>query len=431
MINCYIFFPDPLMVGKISQLIERIHDEIKITKIIDIKQLEAENSSDPKDIIITDNENYQVLELNGIYEGYFEKTLIIDDVENNTEGSITYINRSYLITSIGTVVDDFIRLKYPENNFFPITIRKFRNEINYPCEIFVKVSEKKYIKVLNKDNDFPEEILEKLILKNVQFLHVKSEDINAFNNMSFKRNNNQNSDDVSSEIGAVESLHNYIKDLGFDPKIVDMTKNMQKSIENKFTHKFMKNLFSRFNDMEGSFLYNHSYLTSVIALTTGMKFTWMNMENREKIYLGSILHDLGYKHKENALRESLTKDQIDDLSSEEKSDILDHPTKFAKHLAQIGNIHQDVIKIVRDHHGVHGEASYPKPIYPAEVNLIFALFVLSHELSLGLYEISFNEDKIPALLEEVCERFNKGNYKKIIPEFRHAIDEVFFTEKAA
>jgi putative nucleotidyltransferase with HDIG domain len=419
------------MVGKISQLIERIHDEIKITKVIDVKQLKAENSSDPKDIIITDNENYQTLELNGIYEGYFEKTLIIDDVKNNTEGSITYINRSYLITSIGTVVDDFIKLKNPENNFIPISIKKIRNEINYPCEIFVRLSKKKHIKILNKENDFPKEVLEKLILKNVQFLYVKSEDINIFNNMSFERNNEQISDGVSSEIGGVESLHNYIMDLGFDPKIVDMTKNIQKSIENKFTHKFMKKLFSRFNDMEGSFLYNHSYLTSVIALTTGKKFTWMNMANREKIYLGCILHDLGYKHKENALRESFTKDQIDDLSSEEQSDILDHPTKFAKHLAQISNIHQDVIKIVRDHHGVHGELSYPKPIYPAEVNLIFALFVLSHELSLGLYEISFNEDKIPALLEEVCERFNKGNYKKIIPEFRHAIDEIFFTEKAA
>ena len=431
MINCYIFFPDPLMVGKISQLIERIHDEIKITKVIDIKQFEAENSNDSKDIIITDNENYQTLELNGIYEGYFEKTLIIDDVENETTGSVSYINSSYLITSIGTVIDDFIKIRIPVNDFIPVSIQKFQNELPYPCEIFVKLSKKKHIKVLNNDHSFPEDVLEKLILKGVQFLYIKTKDINTFNNMAFKRNNRQKPDEVSTEIGAVESLHNYIKDLGFDPKIIEMTKSIQKNIESKFTHKFMKKLFNKFNDMEGSFLYNHSYLTSVIALTTGKKFTWMNMENREKLYLGCILHDLGYKHKENALRESLTKNEIDDLSSEEQTDILDHPTKFAKHLAQISNIHQDVIKIVRDHHGIHGKDSYPKPIYPAEVNLIFALFVLSHELSLGLYEISFNEEKIPALLEEICEKFNKGNYKKIIPEFRHAIDEIFLLEKAA
>ena len=177
--------------------------------------------------------------------------------------------------------------------------------------------------------------------------------------------------------------------------------------------------------MEGSFLYNHSYLTSVVALTAGAKFTWMTPDNKEKIYLGCMLHDLGYRNKDNALKESMKLSDIKKLPPEQRDDILNHPILFAKHLAQLDDVHQDVLKIVKDHHGVHNEESYPKPIYPAEINLIFALFIISHEFTLGLYAIAFNDQKIPTLLADICERFDKGNYRKIIPEFKMSIEETF------
>jgi HD-GYP domain-containing protein (c-di-GMP phosphodiesterase class II) len=435
MIDCYVFFSDPLMVGKVSQLISRIHNGINIIKVIDAKQiLNVSKNEQIKKIILTDDKNYNELSSNNISDQFFTKALIIDEINeeiNESNEKVTYINKKYLITRIGTVLDDFVKSTFGEASYLPVQITKVKTEEAYPCEIFVRLSATKYVKVLNKNESFAPDRLQKLLFKNVQFLYIKAEDYSAFNKVLYNREDQPKLDLVSTEVSAVESLHSYITDLGFDPKIIDMTKNLQKSLEEKFTHKFMKKLFARFNDMEGSFLYNHSYLTSVIALTTGKKFNWMNFENREKIYMGCILHDLGYIHKENALRGALGKRGIQNLSPEEKEDILNHPMKFAKHLAQIDNIHQDVIKIVKDHHGVHGEDSYPKPVYPPEINLIFALFILSHELAIGLYGISFKEEKIPTLLDEVCERFNKGNYKKIIPEFREAIEETFLSKKAA
>lgn len=435
MVNCFVFFADPMVVGKLSALIKRTHSDINIIKIIDIKQIVEAYKNQSKDILITDYDCHLTLGPNNISDSLFERTLIIDEVEDEVVDKITYINKKFILTNLAGAIEDYYKSTGRAQEYVATPLKDLKFNLEYPCDIYVKISKIKYLKVLKMNSSFDNETLEKLLDKGVISLYIKKQDQEIFN--TIKSSNSSTSptalldEENDGEIDAVESLHRYILDLGFDPKIIDLTKTIHKGLENKYSHKFMKKLFARFQEMQGSFLYNHSYLTSVIALSTGKKFSWMNFENKEKVYLGCILHDLGYIHKENALRGSLSKIEINNLPNEEKVDILEHPIKFARHLAQIDNIHQDVIKIVKDHHGVHGENSYPKPVYPAEVNLIFALFILSHELSTGLYAISFAQDKIPVLLDEICEKFNKGSYKKILPEFRQAVDEIFLQEQAA
>lgn len=432
MINCFIFFSDPLTVGKISELIKKINSEITLFNILDVGQFDFDEIQKDNTMLISSGSNLDLLSDADIATDDFHQIYVIDDVEDEVVGNITYVNKKFILVKIGTLIDEYVKEILCKDEFVPISINKLKTNLNYPCEIFIKLSAKKHIKILNDGHHFNSESLQKLIFKNVEFLYIRSSDYNTFCTVftDDKTDNKKKVDIVNTEINALEAIHNYMEDLGFSSKVIDMTKTLHTSIEEKYNHKFMKKLFNRFKDMEGTFLYNHSYLASVIALTAGNKFNWMNHENKEKIYLGCILHDLGFKHKENALRESLLKNEVSKLSVEEKEDILDHPMKFAKHLAQIDNIHQDVIKIVRDHHGVHGDQSYPKPIYPAEINLIFALFVLSHELSIGLYSISFNEKKIPALLNSICEKFDKGNYKKVLPEFKTAVEEIFIKSAA-
>lgn len=430
MINIYVFFSEPLMIGKISELIKRIHKDIKLVKIIDAKQFHIDEEKQ-RHILITDYKNHQVLEINGVNEESFDKIIVVDDVENEEIDNLIYINKKYIITNIGTIIDDYMKEFFKRQQYTPILIKNVAENINYPIEIFVKLSEKKFVKILNANKSFTGGNLQKLILKSVTALYVKSEEYQKIEPFLFRRPEAIGEDKVSVEISAVESLHNYVEDLGFDPKVVELTKTLHNNIEEKYNHKFMKKLFSRFKGMEGSFLYNHSYLTSIIALQAGKRFTWMTPENKEKIYMGSILHDLGYLNKENSLRENLTKKQIEELPPEEQKDVLEHPTKFAKHLAQLDNIHPDVIKIIKDHHAVHGEESYPRKISNSEINLIFALFVVSHEFAIGLYKINFKEERIPILLEEIVDKFNYGNYTKVLPEFRVAIEEIFINDAAA
>lgn len=357
MIYCYVFFDDLNILGKVSELIASLYDDIKIIRILDAKQIKEPEHSH-KDLIITDYKSFQNLELNDLNENNFQQIFIIDEMKNETDGNITYININHLASEITTGLNDYIQNK--------------KLGVSTPLEL----------------------------------------------------------DKVNTEVNAVQALYEYITDLGFDRKVIELTKSLHKDIETKYSHKYMRALLNRFKQMEGSYLYNHSFLTSIIALSAGKNYTWMNYENKEKIYLGAILHDLGHQYKENSLRESMPLSEIEKLSLEDQDDIKKHPERFAKQLMSVDNIHIDVIKIVQYHHGVHGDDSYPKKLSQSEVNLVFALFILSHEMTVELYKINFNLDKIEHALNKISQKFNYGSFKKILPDFKSTIIETFITETA-
>jgi len=427
MFTCFVFFSNPALVGKFSNLVTRINPDIKVIKVLDAKQINFEEYQDLKPILITNLEQRKNLEEGKIDESKFAKIISVDDGDESIAGNVHSINQKFIITGLGKIIDDYIVEVHSENRYVPVQIQSLDIVSKYPCDIFVQLSKTKHIKILNAGECFSSNALQKLTLKNVKFLHIQIDAYSKF--IEFIQAKNEvlitQPDPVGDEISAIETIHDYMNDLGFSPKVIEMTKALHNNIETKFTNKFMKGLLSKFKDMEGTYLYNHSYLASVIALTAAKKYSWMNHENEEKIYLGCILHDMGFNDKKNALKEIMGLGAIKDLSKEDKDDILNHPTKFAKHLAQVEDIHPDVLKIVKNHHGIYGEDSYPQPLYAADVNFIFALFAMSHEMTIGLYKIMFNEKKIPKLLDDVCELFDRSTYRKILPEFRASIEETF------
>ena len=429
MINCYVYFDDPLELAKIIKLIQRVQNNIKIFKILDAKQFAKELPGVEKHLLITSYENHQRLEMSGISDLDFKRIAIIDEVESDEDESVYYINKKYLLVQLSSFLDNFVTKHIKDIEYVPVMIQNIFSDEVYPYDLYAKVQDNQFLKILNANKFFTKETLGKYQEKKLKFLYIERQNYKAFNERlkeihaeieSYSKNTTQ-----QIEVNVIESLYSYVGDLGIDEKIVDMTKNIHESLENKFSSKTMSGLLNRFKKMEGSFLYNHSYLTSVIALSAGKKFTWMNYENREKIYLGSVLHDLGYKNKDNALYENLTKTQIESLDDDKKSDILKHTNRFIEKLKDIDDLHEDVIKMIRDHHGVHGEESYPKAISPTKINLVLALFFVSHEFSLALYRINFNENKIETELNELVEKFNIGNYKKVLPEFKEAMLETF------
>lgn len=426
MLSCFILFDNPIIVGKCSQLAASIHPGLSISKILNAKQI---SSSSETDILITDEEGHQSCQKEGLK---FNLVLILGDKDEDSSNNIIYVNKKFIVTKIGTILTDYIQKQIQFTQYAPLSIKNFSPDIAYPCDLFIRLGQEKYLKIGRANQQIDEKVLQKLIFKGAKYLYLDKNEYSVLLDFLRARQSEKSSQEKESAnetVAAVETIHDYILDMGFDPKIVNMTKELHSNIEEKYNQKFLQALFQQFKNFEGSFLYNHSYLTSVIALSVSKRFTWMNYDNREKIYLGSILHDLGFKNRENATFENISKKGLFDLDSEIKDDVLNHPVRFAQKLAQVPEIHQDVIKIVKDHHGIKGEESYPKQIYPNEVNLIFALFCLSHEFSLKLYSISFNQKKIGKILNDIIDEYNRGNFKKIIPEFKQTIEEIFFADK--
>ena len=425
----YLLFEDPLVNSKISNLIKHFQPEWELFSLLDPRQVSLDFTDKENQIFITTDQNLGD-DLFDKLKNQYQKIIFVQENEPkfNLNSQVIFINTKYLITELGSFFEKLTLRGNEKAAYVPVNFQKIQPYVIYPADIYLRLSAEKFIKIVNKDNSFEDTLIEKLKNKDVQFVYVEKDMLSAMNKIIYTQSGKESlfkQEHIAEELNAVESLHRYINDLGVDEKVVNLTKGLHQNLTTKYNHKFMRNLFKRFQSMEGSFLYNHSYVTSVVALTVGKKFKWMTPDNNEKIYLGCMLHDLGYKNEKNALFENLTKKEIDKKPKEIADDILSHPMSFAEKLSKLDNIHQDVIKIVKDHHGIHDEGSYPKKVYPAEINLIFALFILSHEFTLGLFKINFNSSKIPNVISTLNEKFDKGAYKKILSEFNEAVAEIF------
>ncbi len=433
MYNFTVLHEDLIKNAKIKELLERIQPNSKVQTILSLEQLgETEVPSNHIDILII--QDLHIEDLITLQLLHSRDNIIALTKENNDKvnyPNIVLLQEKFLITGLSQQIEDITKKNFEKEDYIPISFQFIKPEKEYPADVYLQLKKDKHIKVIKKGIPFDTSMYEKLKQKKITFLYIEKADLPLMNDHLYERKRAIQLFKKKfkfTELNAVETLHTFVSEIGFDPKVLTMVEDMHKSLEEKFPQKFMKNLFARFKQMEGSFLYNHSYLTSVLALQIGKKLSWMNFENREKVYLGCILHDLGHKHKDNALKESLSKSQLLALPKEEQEEILNHPTIFATKLAQVDNIHQDVIKIVKDHHGIHGDESYPKQIYPTEINLIFALFILSHEFVLELFKANFKIENLPKMKQTITDKFNKGPYKKIMPEFLITIDEVFLQE---
>lgn len=433
MINCYLYFDDPIEMGRLIEVIREVSGDTKILKILSAMQFAKQDIKFDKHLLITNYKCHQQLESYYKTEFNFKKILILDDLKDLVEGDIVYANKRFSQEAITKIINELKKQIIKTYTFVPILLEKLNPQLKYPFDLFAKEEDETYTKVLAKDSSFSKEELKEYKEQGRDFVYLQNElyhDFNIVTKNHIKEINSQRTNydkETAAELNAIESFHDYIIQLGFDRNIVNLTKSLHKELEEKYKDKLIQKLLQRFLRLEGSFLYKHSILTATIALSCSKHFTWMTFENKEKIYMGSILHDLGFKYEDNAIFESYTKTRIEkELNYDQRHDLLEHTIKFEMHLQKIDSIHPDVLRMIRDHHGVNEvDDAYPREVNPNDISLVFALFILSHEFSLRLDAISFEKKLIEKELESLCIRFTKGKYQKIIPMFMNVMKDIF------
>jgi hypothetical protein len=433
MLYCNVVLDDPILSGKISVLINRVGHHIKIRKFHLADELITTHQETQNHVLVT---NYNILEkLNGeeITAAGYEKLLILDqqredlpfqDIPVTTEFISTNKFLMPFIEYISTIALNF----YDRQPHIPIDVKRLRKNKSYPVDFYIKLGASKLVRLYNKGTVLDETELIKIESRGFDYLFINNQELNKYtdyvNGQAFEEiEKNSESLESAAAVETVKDLSGIISDLGISSDVVEMCDRVHKSLEKSYEDdKFLNALLFKFRKMEGHFAYKHSYLTAVLALAVGNKFSWMNTEIKRNIFLGSILHDVGYKNNDNALLEHLPKSSIESLSQEQKSDILNHTKRLVQVLDKNPDIHQDVIKIVKDHHAVLGqENSYPHIIPAAEVSLPFAIFILCHELSTELHHCEFDKSKINEILDKISNKFTSVAYKKILPAFMEEV----------
>lgn len=314
-----------------------------------------------------------------------------------------------------------------ERSYVPLELFYLENISQSPCDIFLKISDRKFVKIIRKNDDFKiTEIIEKYASKNIKEFYVTLENTKAFKESFlkdlFEQDKTGNVTDHQLKVtGAVLSI---AADFGLSEMAIEGINTTFAEIDKEFNSvsKF-KGLLEKLQQNQGTVLSNHSYLTAVFITLIGQKTPWFNREIKKNLFLAAILHDLDLHGTGLEAYEFKTVKEINTLPLKERELVKNHPTTLSAKLSKIDSIPSDVINLISKQHEGAGSESYPMGLHSPQLAPPNCLFNVAHQLSIEVSKIAFNMNKVSTAIEKVREHYVSNSMKSFIDLFEGQISK--------
>jgi HD-GYP domain-containing protein (c-di-GMP phosphodiesterase class II) len=315
--------------------------------------------------------------------------------------------------------------------FVPVKMSVLRNLKNTPCDVFIKLSQEKHIKIFNADDDIQFSILDRYENKKIHELYIKKTDFYRFSDELFSHTMPK-AELYETRVDYYSQSQKVIKDIileiGINENVIKLVDDLVDSAVVEYKDASLTNLLNKFKHSPERYIYDHSMLTSVFAVAMCEKFEWRNRQILQKIVFSSIFHDFAFKDTKLAFFEGNAKDN-ENLTKEQRNEILTHPERISELLASNKSISSEVLSLVSKHHEAHGDQGYPNAVGSGSLSIPECVFIVAHEFTNELYKIAFRDDKIAKAVENVCAFSNTGNLKQVREAFLTTVAEKFQLNK--
>lgn len=335
--------------------------------------------------------------------------------------------------SIGDLVQNLKRNKgqspeeqvsVSDEDFTKISIDSFYSFKSVLFDVYIKLSENKFLKILHAGDDFSQERLNRYRDdKKVEFLYFKKSDRKKFIKfhvhlaskvvVNKKVNPTKKIDLLQSVTHKIleESFEEGIKPISFRQG-QNVCENVYNMIENTPT------LYKALRELEefDPSIFNHSYLVTLFSGAIIKRFEWESKTMIENTALASMFHDIG---KMNLPAEMLEMDPSE-FNEEQRELYQNHPVMGVEILSNIKEVNQCTKQIVLQHHEYFDGTGFPHGLKGAKVFTLANIVCCADHL----VKVMVKEEKKPVealrmMLSnpEVVARFNSQVVEKLIEVF--------------
>jgi response regulator RpfG family c-di-GMP phosphodiesterase len=283
-------------------------------------------------------------------------------------------------------------------------------------DIYAKVSDDKYVKVMNKGDLYHKKDIDKYKERGANYLYLKDEDFKKFEGTLTEKPFLK----VETE-GLDEEEKKELMNFGFATvqalaESIGITKDSMEIADKYFDEVISKAKFRELVKIlkeiknRKDFLFDHSLLLSYMVVEASKYCDWYSEEITKKLCMAAIFHDITLDNSRLVLTDFLEDVKIE-LSQKEKKRVHNHPM-HAANLVQQSNIESlfDVDIYILNHHEKPDGSGYPKGLGARDINPVSCFFNISHEFIRLLFKHEFDENKYFHIIQDIQERYNIGNY---------------------
>lgn len=290
-----------------------------------------------------------------------------------------------------------------------------------PCDIYLRMSGGKYIKLFSKESGTDKEKIQKYIEKGVRYLFVKNSDFYECCTPLLEANLVDESlypTATDAYIKTTELIHSMVTDFGVTKSVLDQVNNVANATLLLLSKdKELAKLSEVFKRPEGQYIYSHSYMTLTFSMMLLSKVDWNDKKFNSVLAQAAMLHDLGFKNPEYAIYDSGSAEALKKIPADIRAEILDHGQIMADLMRENNKISFSVLKLIERHHEGHGDDSYPRGLNGGSLSQLECLFILCHDFSVELFRVSFNQKKVGKIVDKMMKNYNKAGFKKLLIPF--------------
>jgi response regulator RpfG family c-di-GMP phosphodiesterase len=303
-------------------------------------------------------------------------------------------------------------------DFVRVKIERLFKSNDAACDYFIRLSAKKYVKVINKDDLYDSDLLEKYMNKGLKYFYNSEEDFSRVSEETIKvltrdlqNDNLSEADALTSQCEALDYIGSSVSRMGISSAALDLGKKVASSSMNviKKSEKLTSILKSLQDKNQDA--YDHGLLISYVASAICHHMQWNTPATLEKISLAAIFHDS--KLSDNLVEIHLRGgNDFSDLEDSEEKLYKDHPIITAAELDKDESLPQGVAQIVEQHHEMPDGSGFPKKLQAQAITPMSSIFILAEAFVTELG----SRDLTPEIFEEIETKFEelykKGNFRK-------------------
>lgn len=349
---------------------------------------------------LTDHESFKNYYSDNPNNRYFTKPFKMEELSNN-------------------VLEILHNKSSVEKNYYKIKINRLEHYNNTNSDLFIKLSEKKFVKIIKKDDLFDKEILTKYSNKNLEHFYILKNDFHSFldNHLKTIRATLASKrlpvhDKIHLQKDLISFARDKVLELGIDEKVVKETDAVIHSVIDhiKCNGDIWDIFKSKFN--QKNYIVDHSLLLSYLSSAVAYKMSWKVEATLKKLTIASLLHDITLKSSEFAKITTAKELEECSFSDKEKQEIKRHPLAISNMVNTFKDTYPDIDSIILTHHEKPDGSGFPRGLTHLNTSPLHCLFIICEDFVNHIVENEVTPSTIAKIKKEFKKKYDKGNYKK-------------------
>jgi hypothetical protein len=339
-----------------------------------------------------------------------------------------FVDRSDIVQNLITAVGGMIKqsmLPNPDDdrNFCKIRTKLLLSVCPLEGDIYIRLSEAKYLKLMRQGDTFDLADMEKYtVKKGVEYLYLRKNSVSEFIKkyqaelLSYLDRKPEMAMEEVAKLN--ESVFETVQELGgsmgFTPAVQQMAKTqVQLTMKAMGKSPRLSKLFDKLESYKGKYIASHSTMTGYLACAIASQMKWGSETTFHKLTLASFLHDVTLTNHDLAACATIEEAQDPKFTDAERKAYKNHTVTAADVAKQFNEVPPDVDVIIAQHHERADGTGFPRGLSSAYIAPLSAIFIVAHDMA------KFALDRGPSFkvgdfLEASRERYKPSQFRKVV-----------------